>query len=195
MGIKKNTNDIQNILYVANAFPNKFTEDINSMQIVNRTIVEINNDIVSKIGSYAFCYCSNLTSTSFPSCTTIDNAAFYNCNSLTSADFSVCTTIGNHAFYSCSNLTSVNFPSCTTIGSSAFHYCNNLISTSFPSCTTIGHSAFEECYSLTSASFPVCTTIGIYAFSFVSCLALHVGTCSLTPHSQLHVVLHKSLLL
>ncbi|MBO7377543.1 MAG: leucine-rich repeat domain-containing protein, partial [Clostridia bacterium] len=66
---------------------------------------------VTSIGSYAFAYCSSLTSISIP-------------NSVTS--------IGNGAFAYCSSLTSISIPnSVTSIGSWAFEYCSSLTSITF----------------------------------------------------------------
>ena len=123
------------------------------------------NDRVTYVGSYAFYYCTSLTSVSFPMCTSIGSHAFNNCSSLTSVSFPVCTTIGSYAFISCKNLTSVSFPMCTSIGLSAFMNCTSLTSVSFPVCAVISNSAFNNCKNLTSVSFPVCTLIGNYAFS------------------------------
>ena len=135
----------------------------NEDAIITRNISTYTNDRVTTIGSYAFYWCTELTSANFPVCRTIGSYAFYWCTELTSANFPVCRTIDNHAFEFCSKLTSVNFPVCTTIGSYAFEDCNSLTSANFPLCTIIYTSAFGQC-NLTSVNFPVCTTIGNYAF-------------------------------
>jgi hypothetical protein len=86
---------------------------------------------VTSIDSYAFSYCSGLTSMVIP-------------NSVTS--------IGNYAFYGCSELTSVTIPSSvTSIGSGAFYGCSGLTSVTIPaSVKSIGYSAFANCSKLTS---------------------------------------------
>jgi predicted RNA-binding protein with PUA-like domain len=78
------------------------------------------------IGDYAFYYCSNLTTVSFPACTTIGSYAFYYCSNLTTASFPACTTINYRAFKDCYNLTTASFPACTMIGDYAFDYCSRL---------------------------------------------------------------------
>ena len=126
-------------------------------------------DSVTSIGDSAFENCISLTSVTIPdSVTTIEWGAFYNCWSLTSVTIAdSITTIGDYAFYWCSNLTSVTIPdSVTAIGKSAFSNCSSLTSVTIPdSVTTIGDYAFEDCSSLTSATIPdSVTTIGHYAF-------------------------------
>ena len=132
--------------------------------LVTRTLTTCTNDRVTSIGSYAFYYCSSLTSVSFPVCTNINRNAFYSCSSLTSVSFPVCRSIAILAFYYCSSLTSVSFPACSMIGGSAFGYCYSLTSVNFPVCTSISGSAFMYCSSLTNVSFPACISIGGSAF-------------------------------
>jgi hypothetical protein len=139
--------------------------------IITKTITSYTNDRVTTISTYAFCYCYNLTTVSFPSCKTIYNNAFCFCSNLTTVSFPVCTSIYNNAFYSCTNLTTVSFPLCKTIYNSAFSYCTNLTTVSFPSCTSIGSNAFYSCYKLTAANFPSCKIIFSSAFCFCSNLA------------------------
>ena len=120
-------------------------------ELIERTISGLyTNNRVSKIGSYAFCYCASLTNISFPQCTTIDTYTFFYCSSLTTVSFPQCTTIGSYAFASCFSLRTASFPQCATIGSYAFNKCFSLRTASFPQCTTIGSSAFASCFNLLS---------------------------------------------
>ncbi len=91
-------------------------------------------DSVTSIGSYAFSYCSSLTSIVIP-----DSV----------------TSIGGYAFYKCDSLTSIVIPdSVTSIGDGAFYYCYNLTSIVIPdSVTSIGGYAFYDCDSLTSVYY------------------------------------------
>ena len=79
-----------------------------------------------KIGNYAFCNCSGLTSITLPSgVTKIGNYAFCNCSGLTSITLpSGVTEISEGAFGNCSGLTSLTLPSgVTSIGNYAFYGC------------------------------------------------------------------------
>ena len=68
-------------------------------------------DSVTSIGSYAFEYCSGLTSITIPdSVTSIGSYAFRNCSGLTSVTIgNSVTSIGGSAFYNCSSLTSIYY--------------------------------------------------------------------------------------
>ena len=109
---------------------------------------------VTKIGNYAFCNCSGLTSITLPSgVTEISEGAFGNCSGLTSLTLpSGVTSIGDHAFYGCSGLTSLTLPSgLTEIGYGTFSGCSGLTSITLPSgVTEIGELAFNRCSGLTS---------------------------------------------
>ena len=109
---------------------------------------------VTKIGNYAFCNCSGLTSITLPSgVTEISEGAFGNCSGLTSLTLpSGVTSIGNYAFYGCSVLTSLTLPSgLTEIGYGTFSGCSGLTSITLPSgVTEIGELAFNRCSGLTS---------------------------------------------
>ena len=70
--------------------------------IVDRSITEIADNLVTSIGQYAF----------------------YGCSALTTADFPMATRIGSYAFRSCSNLTTLILRSetmCTLSGTNAFN--------------------------------------------------------------------------
>ena len=138
--------------------------------IIDKTISTYANNRVSKIGEYAFCFCSSLKSVDFPECTSIGSSAFMSCQALTTISFPKCTTIGNSAFMACKSLITASFPECTTIGNSAFMSCQALTTISFPKCTSIGSSAFMSCKSLTTVSFPECTLIENRTFYFCSSL-------------------------
>ena len=81
------------------------------------------------LASYAFSYCSGLTSVTISnSVTNIGEGAFSNCSGLTSVTIpNRVKSIGYQAFYGCSRLTSVTIPnSVTSIGDYAFKDCNNI---------------------------------------------------------------------
>ena len=117
---------------------------------------------VRMIGSYAFSYCTNLTSVTIP------NGVTY---------------IGYYAFFVCSNLTSVTIPSSVkTIDFAAFMGCSGLSSVTIPDgVTKLGEHAFENCIGLTSITLPVSvTSIGFRSFSGCSNLSSVTASDNLT---------------
>ena len=102
---------------------------------------------VTNIGSYAFRYCSRLTSITIPnSVTWIAEYAFSDCSGLTSVTIpNSVTWICESAFSGCSGLTSVTIGnSVKIIGGAAFKGCSGLTSLTIPeSVTSIGGRAFD----------------------------------------------------
>ena len=101
-------------------------------QIVERTVTEINDASIEKVGEYAFQSCSNLTSANLPACTSLGSGAFHSCSKLTSVDLPACTSVGVSAFQSCYNLTSVVIRTdsiCSLANTSAFNKCYHILGT------------------------------------------------------------------
>ena len=89
---------------------------------------------VTRIGSYAFSYCTGLTSITIPdSVTYIGERAFYRCTGLTNVTIGGSVTyIGELAFLGCTGLTSITIPdSVTSIRYDAFRDCTGLTSITF----------------------------------------------------------------
>ena len=125
------------------------------------------NDVIS---SYAFSYCSGLTSLNLPAgITSIGDCAFEGCSGLTSLNLPAgITEISNGTFAGCSGLTSLNLPAgITEIGGYAFQGCSGLTSLNLPAgITKIGEEAFRGCSGLTSLNLPAgITEIGYSVFS------------------------------
>ena len=126
-------------------------------------------DGTTRIGDYAFEFCTGLTSITIPdSVTSIGNDAFWGCKSLTSITIpNSVTSIGKFAFEDCTGLTSITIGNgVTSIGYGAFKGCTGLTSVTIPnSVTSISTAAFEDCTSLTSVTIGNgVTSIGDRAF-------------------------------
>ena len=156
----------------------------------NKTIkkVEIKQGITN-IGSYAFAYCSSLSSISIPdSVIYIGSYAFAYCRSLSSISIpDSVTSIGSYAFEECSSLVSievsVNHPYYRSINGNLYNKSRTTliqyaigkkdISFNIPDgVTSVGRYAFADCKSLSSISIPNgVTSIGRCAFAYCSSLS------------------------
>lgn len=116
--------------------------------LLTRTLTEIRNDRIKRIGEYAFFWCVDLTKADFPVATSVGIGAFDECYSLTTVDLPAVTSIEDLAFELCEALTTVDLSSVVNIGSSAFYNCPALETLDLPIATSIGSSAFSWCSSL-----------------------------------------------
>ena len=116
-----------------------------------------NGWLVTGIGSYAFYYCSSLTSVTIPNTvTSIGDGAFCYCPSLASVTIpNSVTNVAGQAFRDCARLTSVTIGNHVIgIGDYAFYNCTNLASVTIPNTvTSIGGQAFYSCTSLKMVLF------------------------------------------
>ena len=118
--------------------------DILTLSFLEREITSYSNEVITKIRTYAFNDCYELTSIDIPEVTVIEANAII-----------------------CSGLTSINVPKVTTIGLGGFSGCTSLPSIVLPCVTTIGNSAFSRCSSLTSITLSGSTvcTLGTNVFN------------------------------
>ena len=125
---------------------------------------------VTKISSYAFSCCEDITEVILPEgVQSIGYKAFYGCTNLTRINLpDSLTAIGQYIFYGCTSLTQINLPDgITSIGQYAFYGCTALaMDLVIPdSVTSLGKYAFYQCKALTSLDLGEgLVTIGDCAF-------------------------------
>lgn len=129
-----------------------FSSSTSSPWYSNRDCVQkvLFEGAITRIGSYAFYGCQNLTSIKIPeTVTSIGENAFYDCSKLDTINIpSKLSEISNKVFYGCSSLRFANLPEgLKTIREYAFYGCKGLSSIIIPSTvTSISSNAFSGCY-------------------------------------------------
>ena len=155
---------------------------------------------VTKIGDFAFAYCSSLAAITIPDgVTSIGVSAFRGCSSLTAITIpDGVTSIGVSAFNGCSSLTAITIPdSVRTISDGAFEGCSSLAAIIIPDgVTSIGNGAFWGCSALMRLSLSPAVSIGQSCFS--NCNALisaaasqNMPTVEDLLHSRWHRILER----
>ena len=126
--------------------------------IFNKSIKTVNiPKTVKRIGKFAFCYCSALTTINFAGdgLESIGSCAFRCTESLFAFDFpQTLKTIDDYAFDASAISGNVTIPdNVTSIGYLAFYYAENITSLTIgKSCTTIGEKAFRLCKNLSAVT-------------------------------------------
>lgn len=140
-------------------------DDATVAAIIERTITEFKDDVLTRIGTVAFRGCTALTYINLPRVITIDQSAFQDCTSLTAVDLPSLEELNYGSFYTCSSLASVDFPNLKKIsGNDTFRGCSSLMSVSFPYLTSSGYDLFTDCKSLVSVNLPSMTSLNNQAF-------------------------------
>lgn len=134
-------------------------------ELIERTISAASGANISRIGSYAFYSCSQLSAANFPTVSRIYDAAFYGCGSLTKAIFPSATSVYGEAFNRCSMLEEVSMPLASYFGNSTFAQCSELKSIHLPEAKTMGGSCFSGCVNLQTVSLPKLSYINAGFFS------------------------------
>lgn len=148
-------------------------------QVIDKTVTELAADDfggVTKIGTYAFYFCTDLTSVTLPEgITTIGSNAFYGCGKIKSITIPYgVTKIELQAFYSCGSLENVTIPeSVTSLGQSLFVSCTNLASITIPpNITSLPYQLFRGCTALSVVTMKRTTPPSLQSTAFLECTAL-----------------------
>lgn len=113
--------------------------------IIDRSITEIEDKLVTKLRSSVLAGCASLTSVVFESVQTIGANAFSGCPSLKSASLPNLTSESGRAFQDCSALENVYLPKVQAIGGNSFWGCRSLKTLDLPSVTVLYTYCFYLC--------------------------------------------------
>lgn len=130
----------------------------NEDALLNRTLSNYTNSVITYVQSHAFNHCEKLEKISLPICQETERLAFQCCTRLTEVNLPQCSILGYGAFGSCHGLSNIAMKECTVIGGHAFNACYSLTSISFPKCSFIGSLAFAYT-KINHATFPLCEYI------------------------------------
>ena len=144
--------------------------------LIERTITEISNENVTKIGDYGL-YTSNITSANFPNVTSVGKYAFSDCRVMDTCDLPNLTSISERSFLNCYKLKKVNFPKLKGLSGTAQFNGSALTEAIFPKLESLGTSMFSSCGSLERASLPFAGRGGASG-TFSSCGALEYADIS-----------------
>ena len=167
-------------------------------KLVAHTLEDFEDNRITTVRAYAFCYSNGLKSVNLP------NA----------------TTSGKFAFQSCFNIESINIPKITNVPESIFSNCYRLSSLEALNANTLSNNSFEKCYSLngfnlsnitkvenyalTNAGFgtvtlPNCTSLGSYVINGTRTSTVDLSTkitipanCFRDAYSLMHLILRSN---
>ena len=114
--------------------------------IIDKSITEFNDDVITSIGWDAFHSCKNLNSVSLPNVKKIEHGCF-NSSGIREAYMPLLEELGGDTFR-WSSLTSVDFPVLTKIGTYDFDNCHSLLNVRLPLLGTLGNASFNLCSKL-----------------------------------------------
>lgn len=120
--------------------------------IIERTITEFKDDMLTSLGKSAFADCLALTTVDCPKVINFADRVFQNCVALVDANFESLTNPGSYTFYGCKALTNVNLGSVTRLGAQTFYNCSQLRVLDLPKLSTIPVGSNEAFYHCTSLS-------------------------------------------
>lgn len=82
-------------------------DDIVVASIIEKTITEFRDNLLTTIGAYSFFDCKSLTTVDVPNATVLYDNSFNQCIGLSSVNLPYLNSIGVNAFYNCSKLTAL----------------------------------------------------------------------------------------
>ena len=131
--------------------------------IIDKSITEFNDDVITNVGEYAFYMCESLVDVKLPSVNQVGQYAFGE-TAIKQAHFPLLTKVANGTFVACKCLQYVDMPLVTQTGSWAFQYSNCIEDVRLPEVTALGVSTFEQCLCLRIIDLPNISKIDHYAF-------------------------------
>ena len=125
--------------------------------IIDRSITEFHDDVITSLPAYTFYGCKALKTVRLPKLTVVESSVFQNCTALEEAELPLATMMWNDATNGCTSLKRVHAPLVTELGSSAIVGCATMKSIDFPLLKNATH-CFGGFTMLESVNLPELTT-------------------------------------
>lgn len=120
------------------------TSDTRFVESIMDTLTSVDDETITSIRPYAFCYSKNLVSVRLPSITIGATCAFRYCDKLETADLpNLAGTCGSYLFDNCPSLFSVNIPKVTGLSTWSLSNCAALKKVELGNLSTMGANAFN----------------------------------------------------
>ncbi len=150
--------------------------------IIECTITEFRDNMLTEIGNYAFSGCTALTDVELPNAVTLGNYSFASCTALERINIPKVTSLPGRAFQHCTALAEFDFSNVTVLSTAAFQG-SGLTRAVIPLVEYLSTDLFRECKNLTYVDLHKAVQLGASVFlSATSMKTLIVRTdtvCSL----------------
>ena len=113
---------------------------------INGSLSEYSSDVPTKVSTYSFSDCANLTRVELPNVKNVETYGFARCPLLAEVSLPAAVDLALNAFLSCTALQKVDFPSMASIKGSAFSKCSMLDTVILRSenvCSLVNANAFN----------------------------------------------------
>ena len=135
---------------------NLLGDEVVTKALIEKTITEFRDNVLTSIRAYAFCGCSSLETVDMPNVTSVKTSAFQDCSLLESINMPAVTgEFPNYVFRNCPSLKIADYPNITRLGNHVFLDCTSLTTANFPNVSSNNTGVFENCSSLTSVNLPL----------------------------------------
>lgn len=120
-------------------------DEVVLVSILDRSITEFKDNVLTSIRDNAFRDCTNLTTIDLPNVITVGENAFRTCRNLTTINLPNLTSIGGEYAFAYTNLTTIKLPNVTgTLVNNIFSNCTNLAMVEFCKNVTFNYGVFSN---------------------------------------------------
>ena len=116
--------------------------------IIERTLTEFKDNMLTSVGDYAFSYCTELVNVELPNVTELKSYVFDHCSKLETIKLDNLINMAGVSPFQYSGIREINLPALGHCASSAFSYCANLEKVVFGNTDVVGNTAFGGCTNL-----------------------------------------------